>query len=1650
MKLSKRMLAVLCTLLMLASCFALPYGALAAEDVADDAVVDNIGGKVVATLQKEETTVKQGGNQWVGKSFELAEPFVYAEGKNAKDYMITLEIKLHQDYGFTDPGWIFKCLGDGNMIIRGKDADGNDTSKTNPIYFTSMLQNAGIDAEDKWFTACVPLSSLTGVSFKKLEFNTYVHACKWDPTNYPTDDSKCKNGCSISYRNVVIRDMTRTADGGPNKVVAAFGQPGVEVTATNNDGAHTVTCIPTTYASYNVITSDMDTSKLNVEFDIMYTSNNKDFNPIKIVNGSVRLYDPNERNSGAWSNSGEIAAKDKWYHFSIPLTKYTFDDITKIERIYAFNYNDATVDGVQTNPGFTSHVKNMVITHSDVTALENALEAAKTFVYDVDDNATAYETALNKARGLFTSTTSTYADFATTLAELNAAKANVTSGRDLVSEVGHFTGGETEYKNVYSNNSGSIIFMDWKWVTGMNLTDGKTYSVTKNDVTETRGVLGENRYLVATVTVSRNADYTGDLALGENDPLPALNKLAFRLRSDNKNGTPFDKDNNTERRTNDFNTTIVNKVKNADGSETYTLEALLTSASDNWYNNDVDRRVDWSAVRSIFGNWNFNSQIAEKANNSATNIIMDVQELKIVNRTVDAIEAGLKEAAEGYITPGKYTAESTAEYLTYKEQAQAMLEDDGATLQEKMQLITKVDEAKAKFVPIVTEYVQFGEPESITTWTNTGIDGKHSQQQAFTVSANNLTGSEDLNKLQLRFDVFVTRGDGLSDISNVMVNGNINLYGASGDLTEYGFGTGGGALLAGLTADKWNTVYIDATSFTRKTAATVDLLKQVTGMRLFAYNDLRGGTSDPSVTVQVKNVAIVDNTNVAAVEDMKNLFADVTNGGTVDFTPDSYAAYKAVFDEWYDKAYATVDLTQYEAAKAALEEAYKGLVCVDKTVMTFNTHWCKGWDSNGTGFYADWRDADQGTVDTSIRNYDNLVIRFDISVAAKEGYTLPETLTTTGMRLAVRKWNGGEDPEGHERSIDFYNTALIPSLDTTKVNTIEVPFTAYSFDNNTDGLLKSIILWMNFSELSGADGQYVFTISNARVEDVTKDNMAATLRADAEITLDDMGQEAGCVYDDATAGDFKAAQAAALEILAKEDPTYAELEAAQAAIDEGKAKLVAVGHIVMEFPTFNKTVTGTLGTVVNGWTGPETPVDLSHYDQSKLRLRMTITLEAPEGYSMRSCYLRMRLNVDGQEWGRQYAAEKVINAGKENAWVVDLPFDTTDTWKKENPIMPSDKVHQIYFIGYCKDATGSGTPTQTDLKLHFDNACIVDTTAEENLGAVETVGNGRVNIAGGMLYGADDTLTATTSSATSTFVGWKKNDTFVKANGEDDALALPVNGKQDVTAYFAEADEAVVVYTGKYNRVVDVQVVKDAAALVAPTAPAITGQTFVGWDEIGQLTMGEANIVKAIYTTDEVTEANGYTVDLTSTSNDNATSGKFYGFDDRTTVTAAAAPAGQKFSHWKVNGNIAGYTDTLTFYVSGNMTIEAVYVAEDVVVEQELSASITQNQMVANGSAYNFEVIGQTYLPEGYDLMAYGVIFAPNAETLTELATTGATEGATLDVVSSSNIPNRQYKITLEKVTAGRTRSAMAYITARNADGEIVTVYSGVETKVAE
>ena len=219
----------------------------------------------------------------------------------------------------------------------------------------------------------------------------------------------------------------------------------------------------------------------------------------------------------------------------------------------------------------------------------------------------------------------------------------------------------------------------------------------------------------------------------------------------------------------------------------------------------------------------------------------------------------------------------------------------------------------------------------------------------------------------------------------------------------------------------------------------------------------------------------------------------------------------------------------------------------------------------------------------------------------------------------------------------------------------------------------------------------------------------------------------------------------------------------------------------------------------------------------------------------------------------------------------------------------------------------------------------------------------------------------------------------------------------------------------------------DAEALL----PTIFGYEFVGWNNEIAETEEDATI-KAIY---QKTTKDKYTV--------RAADGEeiyegFHSFDARITAVAK----GESFSYWLDNSNSAPLSakKSYTFYVPGDIDIEAVYGAADSVKPVTLNTAV--QKIARNDGKYNLYFTGEIAIPEGAKLTAFGISYTNSEANISNLETTATdmTKGVAVKAYTD-NLKAGPAMVIVSGVKADQQRFAKLFITY-TLNGESHTVHS--------
>ncbi len=295
----------------------------------------------------------------------------------------------------------------------------------------------------------------------------------------------------------------------------------------------------------------------------------------------------------------------------------------------------------------------------------------------------------------------------------------------------------------------------------------------------------------------------------------------------------------------------------------------------------------------------------------------------------------------------------------------------------------------------------------------------------------------------------------------------------------------------------------------------------------------------------------------------------------------------------------------------------------------------------------------------------------------------------------------------------------------------------------------------------------------------------------------------------------------------------------------------------------------------------------------------------------------------------------------------------------------------------------------------------------------------------------------------STFIGWINPITGIVVSTELE-YTFTASGNDFLKAMYTVKIDGVQMVTfknDKAQRILDSQYYTQDEAIQFPVAPTQVGFDFAGWS------MTEAEIQSAIANGQDVTVVAKWTkalVPVEVTVVGGTGSGTYYA-NNAVTVTAHAAESGKKFAYWTdEDGNIRSYNAEYTFFPSKDTTVIAVFVDEDTVIDYQILVSLDSidTATVADKNVFTYS----WYCPEEYTFVKAGIV-AVNKDNYNESTfVAGSADSNVYDRSPSGDelIPVNTFTWTKSNVTSGQTWMAKAYVQYRDADGNIVTVYSDV------
>ena len=805
----------------------------------------------------KESVIEEGQATDPTIAIDTEEPIdLSAYGSDRSKLALMLDVKVDRKDGVTGKDALKSTA---NQFVELQDRSNAaapksvfKTSGSSKPYLGGNYTNGYEDSEGEWVTYLVPWS-MTLSEHNTDKVTRFFYGIYNDTTDV---------ALTISIRNARIVDFTRDGEGYANGVVALmYGQT---MDATADDAKHSgnyLEAFAWAEPLVNNLTSEMAPADLRLEFE---TKASGEGEASEICNGSVQLQcgtgmDVKNYQINGWSND-RMPQNDTWYSFSYTLdtlkengqpANEAMTDPSQIAKFHVYSYNDNKI-GTSGESDEDLLVMNQIIRNArivDLTVvqpredLEAAVNELNDCLFDENTAAEEYDAEVAKGKELLADRDATPEALTAQAEVINEAEEALTGIKDLSYDVMTFTA--QEYTKDMADVSASQYYFDWK--TGDDVT-----STVGADLTDDGTNLGANRYLQATVTLTRNPDYVDYTGVKhEVEDLSALLKnVDVRVRT-NIDG---------EHRTNSYTMQIVGEpVEQEDQSITYTLEVL--------FNTDMQNDVDWANIRDSLFYVNLNQTLRDEPADEIEDknawkreqdiaVYCTLSDVQIVNKTLPNMIAELQTAANEVLEDeDKYTEDSVADFKAAQDAAKQVLADDTATARAIRAAAAHVAQAKenlkdAPAEPVPDNYIPIGKGP---VTSNEAHDFGAAIEPAEAVDLSEYTDRD----LSVTYKIKVDKTERFP--TSEKIEGNNWLT----KITNGSFKVNGENVLSGLSLSKG--IYSGVTAENVWVDVTVALPKGITSISKVEarfFNDLHKLTSNDNdqkqgVTISIKDAYVV-------------------------------------------------------------------------------------------------------------------------------------------------------------------------------------------------------------------------------------------------------------------------------------------------------------------------------------------------------------------------------------------------------------------------------------------------------------------------------------------------------------------------------------------------------------------------------------------------------------------------------------------------------------------------------------------------------------------------------------------------------------------------------------------------------------------------
>lgn len=308
-----------------------------------------------------------------------------------------------------------------------------------------------------------------------------------------------------------------------------------------------------------------------------------------------------------------------------------------------------------------------------------------------------------------------------------------------------------------------------------------------------------------------------------------------------------------------------------------------------------------------------------------------------------------------------------------------------------------------------------------------------------------------------------------------------------------------------------------------------------------------------------------------------------------------------------------------------------------------------------------------------------------------------------------------------------------------------------------------------------------------------------------------------------------------------------------------------------------------------------------------------------------------------------------------------------------------------------------------------------------------------------LLLGTNITLTAVDTEA-NPFMYWKDNNGRVLSANKQ--YSVNIGNNISLTAVFGTKaeDNICVTFRNGNAEIIQSSYVTKGKEIIFPASPYMYGYTFDGWDKTAEEIKAATKdiVVNALFKKSEI-KFNINVIGGTGTGE--------YSVKDYVTIEANTPQAGEKFSYWEdSNNNIVCYDTTYKFYATTDATLTAVYVEDDVVVEQKASIVITS--ITKDASSKKLFFIAERIVPDNYTIISHGII-------ITNDGVTGASEtdfiidgtGVLKGTAKTKGLAGT-YSLYKGNVNVGEEWFARGYVIYKDSNGNVITIYSSVVSEI--